>query len=59
MNAIITEIQNHQYKNRDAYKQDTKDFLHRIKEKCKGNDYDRINAVCELLVKLYDDLMDR
>jgi hypothetical protein len=58
MNAIITEIQNHQYKNRDAYKQDTKDFLHRIREKCKGNDYDRINAVCELLVKLYDDLME-
>lgn len=58
MNAIITEIQNHQYKNRDAYKQDTKDFLHRIREKCKGNDYDRINSVCELLVKLYDDLME-
>lgn len=54
MNAIISNIKNHQYESRQAYKEDTKKFLHQIKKEC--NNDDRKDAIKVLLIKLYDDL---
>jgi len=54
MDQIIQDISKHEYKNREAYTEDTKTFLNQIKE---IDENKRKDEVIKLLVKLYDDLM--
>ncbi len=57
MNIVTSYLQNKAYDSREAYKQNTKEILHKIKEAKDINDNDRRNNVRTLLIRLYDDLM--
>ena len=56
MDTTSLRILNSDKLSRDEYKQETKNYLHYIKEENKTNDDERRFNIKKLLVKLYDDL---